>query len=208
MDVMELYGTPCINKVKKSNIRMKHLVLGILLLSLAMLPVVQAQQVGVPVQWTNNCFNTTDLHKSAEFYVNQTQYDLNQSIVCQYGCDVARAECFDFYGHDQSFPMPTDVFLFIEAIAIILFIFNVYRLDIDVKQTKLMDLVFNLICLALFLTLALQSVNLINPEMNEAIQIPMMVWLNYALSGVSLATFFFQIFRYFYSATKSRPKKE
>lgn len=175
---------------------MKYTIAALVVVAILLAPAVQAYGS------VDSCFNATHLLKEAVIEISDVTYTINQTMYCAYGCDDVRDQCKPYYGTNESYPMPLGVFLFFEGLSIIIFMVVIYRIDVSDRETKIMDIVLPLLCVVMLSSLALQSHNVIDTVSREAMQLTMAIWVNYAFAIVSLALFFFMLFKYIKSVIK------
>ena len=92
--------------------------------------------------------------------------------------------------------IPSEYFLFFEAIAAALLFLILYRIDINKDDVKIFDVVVPVIASFLFFSLALQGNNVIDAATGEAVRVLFAVIFDYAMGVFCLIPFFLTLFKF------------
>lgn len=145
--------------------------------------------------WETQCLNTTHIFKSASIQYNDgtTSFNnnFNQTLQCPFGCDTRKDVCHKWPGD----AIPSEYYFLFLVFALLMFSFMVFRLGVKQKEIQPYDLIFSLIALGMFIILALQGNNVIDASTGEAVQITMVVWYCFGFAGLSVAVFFFNLYK-------------
>ena len=142
--------------------------------------------------WQATCVDETTLLKIADVRFNNTLYNFNQTVDCQYGCDEGRDICHKW----PSDALPGEYFLTLEIFVLGLFLLIIFRLDENEEDIKIFDIILPMFCFILFVLLALQGNNVIDMSTGEAVRLVLVVYLDYGLGTLCLVPFFFNIFKF------------
>lgn len=162
----------------------------VVLFFLSFLPVSTALEA-IP-GWQATCANSTHIYKEARIYFNDTLYEFNQTIQCQYGCDTDRDICWKWPGN----ALPSEYFLLFQVVVLGIFFVVVFRLDTNTEDIKIFDVVLPVLLVTLFFSLSLQGNNIIDMATGEAVQVIFVVWLDFGLGIISLLFFFLNLFKF------------
>jgi len=154
----------------------------------------QAGAISETPGWSTTCYNTTHLLKTANITDTTDGSCIlcaKQIVKCNYGCDTMKNICWKWPAN----AIPGEYFLLFEVLAVVLFGYSAFRIDSPSSDTGLFEIITSVLAMILFLTLSLQGNNVIDTTTGEGVSIVMVVWINYALAGLSLIFTFLNVFK-------------
>jgi hypothetical protein len=165
----------------------------LLMLAVMVLPGVSASQE-VPA-WETSCINSTHLLKTISL-MNATDgsylIDANSTVMCSYGCDTRRNVCMRWPGDS----IPGEYYMLFEGTALGLFLFMIYRFDTSKGDMRTYDVLIPVMAIMLFLILSLQGNSVIDMSTGEWVPVTMVVYFDYGFALLSIALFFYNMFKY------------
>ena len=174
--------------------------LAVLLLSIA-----SAGAMPTVPDYTTACYNSTDVVKSARILNTSDSACIicsTQITKCTYGCNSNIGICNQWPGQ----PMPMEYMIIFEVSGLAIFFLILFRADVTAKEVSIADIGINLMAIWLLFSLALQANNVIEFTTGEAVQIVMMVWINYGLAILSVVFFFFNMWKFVGASIKAGRK--